>query len=297
MTILEQPRSFALSPSASQAGRSLAATALVVVLAGGMLAACAEDPQYLTRDQVLEVGAPGGDPALAMDQLLLPIRLETPEEAMERAEIEAVAGFPIPFVSLDDLSISIEWTLKNLADTEGTVRIHVNGGNEQFYYVPELLLIDPEEDEEAPALMGDIPIVVPGNGSVSGVFREDQVREAAIDLRLFTGQLAGTANPDDCEDLRRVVSAILEQHDLDSMLANQCLAPIPQQFRARAEEFVGHMVQFDLLIESNRHMILEYTVRVRDHGDVLHELLLDAPVEELTPIAPVQYPAAVAAIQ
>lgn len=252
-------------------GASLAA--LVLALAG-----CTEDPRYMKRGTVLETGLQDGDPALAMDTIVLPIRPETMEEMMKRAELEALAGMPVPLVGLDDLSVSIEWILKNLSDTDGTARIHVNGGNENFIYVPLAFVIDPEEDEEPPPLMGDIPIPVPALGTVSGVFREDQVREASIDLDLIT---AGGSNP---------FAAILQQNDdLAPLVGDGGPLVLPVAVRDRAEELIGQMIQFDILLEANRHMVLEYAVRVRDHSGILHELLLDAPAGELVAFAPAAF--------
>jgi hypothetical protein len=84
------------------------------------------------------------------------------------------------------MHVSLSWTIKNLTDSDGVARIHVNGGNEWFAYVPAAFVIDPDDDEEPPPLMGNIPIPVPAGATVNGVFREDQVYEASIDLELIT---------------------------------------------------------------------------------------------------------------
>lgn len=258
-------------PALSLAGRWLA-----LLIIASLFAACAEDPQYLRREQVLEVDGNNVDPALATDSIDLPVRLETEDEAMERAEFQELAGdIPVPLLALEDMSLSIEWTLKNLSDQEGTARIHINGSTESATYVPLAFVIDPLRDDEPPPLIGDSPITVPANAVVTGVFREDQTREAAIDISLI-GDAA--LNP---------FAAILQEHDfIDDLVGDGGPLVLPAELRDRAEELIPHMVGFDLLLESNRHMILEYTVRVRDHSDMLHELLLEAPTEELTGFSP-----------
>jgi len=257
--------------------RSIVVCWLAPLFVASLLVACAEDPQYLRRDLTLEVDGTNLDPALATDSISLPIRLETADEAMERAELQALAGadVQVPLIALEDVSLSIEWVLKNLSDQEGTARIHVNGSTESSTYVPAAFVIDPLEDDEPPPLMGDSPITVPANGLVSGVFREDQTREAAIDISLIgTAQL----NP---------FAAILQEHDfIDELVGEGGDLVLPPQVRDRAEEILPHMISFDIRLEANRHMILEYTVRVRDHSDMLHELLLDAPAGELTGFSP-----------
>src|SRR5690606_12704040 len=117
-------------------------------------------------------------------RVMLPIDLETEVEAMERVERMARLGVDVPYVRLGDLSIAVEWTVRNLSDQDGVVRVHLSGGNQYFFYVPQNFVIDPEEDEEPPPLVGDIPLEIAAGAPLSGVCREDQLREAAIDLEL-----------------------------------------------------------------------------------------------------------------
>jgi hypothetical protein len=96
------------------------------------------------------------------------------------------SGVEVPYVVVGDLDVSIEWTARNLDPEPGQLRILVNGASPFFAYEPSLLVVDPEEDPTPPPLLGDVPIDVPALGEVSGVFREDQLREASIDLELIT---------------------------------------------------------------------------------------------------------------
>lgn len=241
---------------------------LCAVFASG----CASDVRYVDPDLFVEVGIPDTDVFFATQQAVLPIRLETPEEAMERTQLSAeLGGVVVPYVRLEDVAVSMEWTIRNLSDTDGTARVHVNGGNEQFYYVPANFVVDPEEDEEPPPLMGDIPIVVPALGTHHGLFREDQVYEAALDLELIT---RGGINP---------FAAVLEQHDdVTETIDPATGATVPR-------EAFGHLVQYDVSLEADRHMVLEFTIRVRDRRGILHDMLLEAPAGEATAFAPVEF--------
>ncbi|MCG8422344.1 MAG: hypothetical protein MJE77_30865 [Proteobacteria bacterium] len=253
--------------------RTARITLILAIVAGFMLGACADDIRYLKQDEVLEAGGPDDDPDLAVGQLVLPIRIERTAEHMKRMELATQSGLAVPYVRLNDLSLSIEWTVKNLSADDGTARISVNGGNESNFYVPDDFALS--RDEVPPPLMGGIPLPIPANGTISGVFREDEVREAAIDLTLITR--AGY----------NAFAAVLEQHDdIDDFVGGDNGLAVPEQFRDRAEEFVGSLVQFDVSFEANRHMAVEYTVRVRDHRDLLHKELLDAPRGELTAFVP-----------
>lgn len=241
-------------------------TSLGIALVLALSAGCADDPMYIQPAMALEVGVPDSMVSTATQTIMLPIALETELDAAERALLAAELGVDVPYVKLDDLSISIEWTIKNLADGDAEARIGINGANEYFAYIPLNFVVDPEEDEEPPPLAGDIPYIIGPNETRSGVFREDQLREAAIDLDLIT---RGALNP---------FAAVLQNHeDITELDAGGVIIP---------RSVFPNMVQFDLTFDANAHMVLEYTVRVRDHRGILHDELLSAPPEELTAFAP-----------
>lgn len=243
--------------------------AFAVVLGGG---ACTEDPVYVQPQDAIEVGIgePGMEVTEASARVILPVALETEEDALERAELAAELGTDVPYVKLDDLTISVEYSIRNLTDQDGEARVKLNGGNEYFYFVPTNFVVDPDEDEEPPPLQGDIPILLGPGASFSGVFREDAVREAAIDIELIT---RGGAN---------AFAALLSINEDVTDMTTMDGATIPR-------EVFGQMIQFDLTLEGTRHMVMEYTVRVRDHRGILHDALLDAPAGELTAFAPAEY--------
>jgi hypothetical protein len=192
----------------------------------------------------------------------------------------------IPYVRVGDMSVDLEWTVKNLSDTDGVAFIDVNGANELFAYVPANF-INPMDKEapQPPPLMGHVPIHVAKNGMASGVFREDQIREASVDLDRIT---RGNANP---------FAAVLQPGDADQpqfqptqlidptmpMLGTMPVGdPIPQAAYAQ-------LVRFDLVFTADQHMVMEYSVRVRDHRGLLHPMLLQAPAGELQTFSPAPY--------
>ncbi len=236
------------------------------------LSACTEDPLYIQPVNTLEVND-NGSPGTATAQITLPIRDDlTREEMEERADLVMELGVTdadIPFVRRDDLAISIEWTVRNEADVDGTMRIDVNGSNEYVEYVPALFVVDEEEMEEPPPLLGDVPIIVPAGDTISGVFREDQLFEAAIDLELI-----GRANP-----ALSPFAAVLEVHE-DMTEFDMGGVTIP-------EKLFASMIRFDLSLEADTHMVMEFAVRVRDSRDpdlVVSECLDEQEV--LTPTQP-----------
>jgi hypothetical protein len=263
--------------------------AVVVGLMSLAIGACSDDPRYLDPAQNLEVGV---DPTMmgapATGSVTLPIRLPDQKDMDEAAALQMkYPNIQIPYVRVGDMSVDLEWTVKNLSDTDGVAFIDVNGANELFAYVPGNF-IDPNNQEETPPpppLVGHEPIHVPKNGMMSGVFREDQIREASVDLDLIT---RGNANP---------YQAILRAGDADQpqfqptqlvdptmpMLGTMPVGdPIPQAAYAQ-------LVRFDLSFTADQHMVMEYSVRVRDHRGLLHPMLLQAPAGELQTFSPATY--------
>ena len=240
-------------------------------IGGALLSgACATDPVYVQPSEAVEVGI--GDPVVgeATVQVILPVALETAEDAADRAALAAELGVDVPYVKLDDLSVSIEYTIKNLSDAAGEARIKLTGGNELFYYAPAAFIIDPEEDELPPPLAGDIPIAMEPGATSSGTLREDAVYEASIDLELITRT-----------DLNPFAAVLQRQEDIVDMTTMDGVV-IPR-------EAFAHMVQFDFALAATTHMVMEYDVRVRDHRGILHDELLDAAEGELTAFAPTEY--------
>jgi hypothetical protein len=246
--------------------------AALATLAVALLAGCPHDPRYVQPAEALEVNAGDDSAAIATTQLSLPIRLETEDEAAERAELAAELGVQVPYVRIGDLHVSLEWAIRNLSESDGVARIFVNGGNEWFSYVPANFVIDPDDDEEPPPLMGNIPIVVEAGQTVTGVFREDQFYEASVDLELIT---RGGYN---------AFRALLEVNEDTTEIVDGSGAVVPVDVFAK-------MVRLDIAFTGNRHMVFEYAVRVRDRRrpSLLHDLLLDAPDGELTVFAPADF--------
>jgi hypothetical protein len=242
-------------------------------LAGALLlAGCGEDPRYLQGPTAIEV-IPDGEMNTASATLTLPIQIENDQARMRRQNLATELGLAfedVPYVKLDDIAVELEFSIKNLDPDEGQARVFLNGGNELFFYVPLDFVLDEDEDPTPPPLAGDIPIPLAGNGRVDGLFREDRINEASIDLELIT---RGAISP---------FATMLQVDEDTDELTNPAGTKIPRAAFA-------HIVRFDLTFQSTTHMVMEYTVRVRDHRGILHDDLLDAPAGELTAFEPVEF--------
>ena len=269
---------------------STTSTALVACagVVGLTVAACTSEPQYLGAssgveyEPELQMGDPPPPPPSV--SLTLPLELETPEDAMARFALAGQLGIEVPYVVVGDLDVSVEWTARNLDNEPGQLRVLVNGASPFFAYEPSLLVVDPEEDPTPPPLMGDIPVDIGPLGEVSGVFREDEVREASIDLELIT---RGNLNPFAAmltinEDLTSYQPMTpLDPDNLD-VLPTPVGPPIPI-------EAFAQMIRFDVGVTADRHLVLEFVVRVRDRRGVLHDEGMAAPPGEITFYQPAVY--------
>lgn len=262
-----------------------AASLAVAALSAG---ACAEDPQYLEPAAPLEGGLldAEGMSLRAAASLTLPIKLETMEDAAERAALATELGIEVPYVRLGDLEVSVEWSLENQDNRPGKVKVSLNGGNEYFFYDPTMIELGggDEESPDPPALAGNIPLDVPAMGTISGVFREDQLAELSIDLDQIS---RGNVNPfravlkidEDVEMFQPLTPA--DPADPDVMQVPMG-PPIPRKAIAQA-------IRIDIAFESTVHAILSYDVRVRDQRGLLHKRLMSAPVTGVTQFMPVLY--------
>ena len=241
---------------------------LIAVAALAVAAPACTDPHYLYPGTAIEVMALSDVTDRATMSLDLPIRLEEEDELTERTELATALGVEVPYVRRGDLAVSLEWTIKNLLDTQSQATLMINGGNEWFFYDPDVFIIDPDEEEPLPALLGGVPMLLDPYEIRSGVFAEDRLDEASLDLELIS---RGGLSP---------ITAMLVLHEeLTEFTDIDGLITYP-------EDVFAQMVRYTLVVEARGHVVLEYVVRVRDHRGILHEELLDAPPEDLTAFAP-----------
>ena len=260
------------------------------------LAGCANDPVYIPAPMTMEAGVADmtGMLSEAKASLQLPIKTETAADAKTRAALATkLAPVLVPYVKVGDLEIEIEWTVKNLDLMKpGQAKIELNGANEYFSYDPSIIILDPGNDEAppTPGLAGDVPIDVPAGGEVSGLFTEDELREAAIDLDQIT---RGDINPfratltisKNAQLFQPMTLPIPAMGGVPEVPAMPKGSPIPR-------EAFAEITRIDLVFKPTTHMVLDYNVRVRDLRGIMHDLLLTAVTDkpaELQPFMPAVY--------
>jgi hypothetical protein len=253
---------------------------------------------YLPGSMAIEAGIrdeTNGLRSEATATLQLPIKTETAGDASAREKLAAeLDPVEVPYVRIGDLEIEVEWTIKNLDDSEGDATVELNGANEFFAYNPAVIVLDPEDEDPppTPGLAGDIPLTVPAGATISGLFTEDDLREAAIDLDQVT---RGNVNPFRASlTISKNASAFQPLTPPNPMPAEGA-GPYDGQ-KADGPEiprkaFAG-LTRIDLVFRATAHMELKYNVRVRDLRGIMHELLLAAETEapdELQMFMPVDY--------
>jgi hypothetical protein len=266
------------------------------LIIGVVVAGCANDPVYVDCAQLTEPSATcipleaGQDDGTGMvveeakGQLLLPINTETTEDAADRAERATALGIDVPYVKLGDIEVEIEWTIQNLSDAEGEARIELNGATEYFVYDPDaIVLSDEDEAPPTPPLEGNIPIHVDAGATITGVFREDQVREASIDIdqvtRANVNPFAATLTINkNSQVIQPMLPIDPDMPDVGPMVDPNAI-PIPR-------EAFAQMIRVDLVFKPSTHMLMNFTVRVRDVRGIMNDKLLAAPLDELQAFDP-----------
>src|SRR5207245_11161602 len=118
---------------------------------------------------------------------VVPVRRPTATERMALATLQQKLKLPdpVPWAQARDFDIEIQYSIKNLEDKKIIAFVACDGGNEYGDYVPGAY-IDPtanaEDQTPPPDLLTSPPIEVAAGGVVTGVFREDDLQESALDL-------------------------------------------------------------------------------------------------------------------
>lgn len=269
--------------------RSIALSSMLI----GLVACNANDPVYIQAPMTLEAGVP--DPAnmgmisQGKVSLQLPIKTETAADKAKRDALAAkLAPIQVPYVKVGDLELDVEWTIKNLDTKPGQFRIQLNGATEFFSYDPSIINLAPPDAEDAPktpGLTGDIPINVAAGGTVSGLFTEDDLREASIDIDQVT---RGNVNP--FRAVQTVSKNALAFQPMTPPAVNAAgeITQSPMGPPVPREAF-AEMVRVDLVFKPDRHMTLSFNVRVRDLRGIMHDMLLSAKPAELQMFDPMPY--------
>ena len=226
--------------------------------------------------------------------LHVPVKPEADWAADDRARqdelqmaIDATGAVVVPVFRLEHYDLSVEWIVTNLSASDGTFRINLNGANEEFAYDPSMIVLADDEDPPPPPLSGDIPTKIGPNARLSGVFREDQLREAAIDLDQIT---RGNMNP-----FRAMLTISKQAEEFQPVTPIDVTTDPPTGGDPTGPAIPAaawrQLIRIDINFNPDRRMQIEYSLRLREHTEVIHEEGLNAPRAELEIIDPPYYQA------
>jgi hypothetical protein len=112
--------------------------------------------------------------------ITLPYKTPTDEEQAELMRAEEKAGYEVPFVRFGDVTIEIEYVVKSLDTQPINATVSMDGSNPYGDYDAAAVMVG-EDEAPPPSLLSDFKRLEPGQ-SFTGVFTEQDLREAAIDL-------------------------------------------------------------------------------------------------------------------
>ncbi len=179
------------APSRRRAGAPAAVLAALV-------AGCAPPTGYYEGFAPLELRAADIDPEMAhpvignfvQQEYWLDFRAPAPDELAELRPEGSTPMEQIPWIRRDDLEVSVTYRLENTSDGPIRAFVLLDGATEFFDWDPVGLygMAGGEDAEETPfpSLLGLTPLELEAGEVLEGEFREDDLREAMLDLDVLT---------------------------------------------------------------------------------------------------------------
>ncbi len=244
------------------------------------------DPTYLAETGPIETQAAamgGFAPATAL--YVLPVRkpTQTERQALQKLQQQLMLPDAVPWAQARDFDIEIEWSVHNVDAQQATVVVALDGGNEFGDYVPGAY-IDPtanvEDQAPPPDLLTSEPLVIEAGATATGVFREDDLQESAIDLEAITRFPSGG-------DALATPFMVIEHRSNVSQIG---LEGVP------LHDVTPAHVRYQFTVSADAHVIMNYSIRVRDHNGKLakptdKDLYVNPAAMLAPPIAPPVMPA------
>jgi hypothetical protein len=222
-----------------------------LLLPAVLLGACeANNPTYFGPTVPLEYGREGAmemGPATAA--VSLDFRAPSGSEQQALTDQMRASGHQMPWLRADHEAIELIYTITNLSDKKGVAQIELDGSSELVSYDTSAMraavaLLPRQQQEEVTVLplMAPTPIAVDAGQSVSGTIGEDDFAEAALDLDAIGRWMAVPAQ------------VLINRSETNPIGLEQVPKPL----------VVPALYRVNVYFSSDRHMRLEFLVRVRD---------------------------------
>lgn len=222
------------------------------------LAACGcNNPTFLTEKAPVETAA-SRTGNVGSDLYVLPVRQPTQKERQFLATLQQklMLPDPVPWAQARDFDIEIEYSIKNLDAMQVTAFAYLDGGNEFGDYLPNQYINpnDPNQQTPPPHLVASEPFQIGPGAVITGVFREDDLQESALNLEAITRY------PSAAGGLRATPFMVILNRSNVSSIGRDGVPP---------GDITPAHVRYQLTVAADGHVVLDYTVRVRDHNGKL----------------------------
>ena len=227
---------------------------MILMGAGGGGGCGVNNPTYFTPPMgAIESGQgdAGAEPASAV---VLPFRPPTDVESAKLSEDSDALGFKAPWLRRDQVAISVQYAISNLDTKAGKAQLYVDGANEFTTYDRAAIAAAaaaamPMNNDEVIVLplLQTIPVEVQPGETVKGTIREDDFAEAELDLDAIGRWMAPPA-------------AVLINASEVNPIGLEHVPP---------NEVVPALYQVTVSLVAQRHMRLDFLVRVRDSRERL----------------------------
>lgn len=233
---------------------AMTAGAVVVTMGGGCQSM--NTPLYFNGTMTLETTGQPVDNMQERIKDVVALRFRNPTDA-ERQKLDerrnAADPVKVPWISQDQVHVSLTYTVKNLSDEEGVFNVFVDGATEYIKYDEDVVSMaiaqDPDEMVFLPLMQARPRMLGPGQ-TFTGTFREDDFVEAQKDLDAIDQFMAPFA------------AVVLNRSEANPI----GLDNVP------GNTTVPAMIEIDVTFTADKHMTMSYLVRVRDDDDqLLHE--------------------------
>jgi hypothetical protein len=237
-------------------------------LLAAMVSGCTSDSQVTRPNEVAmtDTTAPYysvGDTIIYEVQTPVTIPMRAPNQTEQAAlgpapaYLASFGAASAPWIKVDDVQITIRWTLTNLDDTKHSFELLVDPWNQQVKYKPQIEVIN--DEETMPDLSGfDRFYLLDPKQRMVGTLVPDDTRELAIDLATVMNIQATDPNNMDGNGLFNHTFNIQNRStDTNDLLITKYIVQ-PQDVQA--------MIGFDLGLRSYEPMniAVEVTVDVQD---------------------------------
>ena len=235
-----------------QAAAVISARLALGLLLAGAGACNMNEPSYFPAPGPVVIGdAAMGESFAVVD---LPFRGPNDSEQAALREESQMKGFTVPWLRTDNVAVSILYTITNLGDQPAQATLEVDGASEFANYdvialraQMEMAAINNEEEVDVLPLLEIKPNLIQPGEQYTGMFREDDLEEAALDLDALARFGAAPA-------------AVLVNQSKKSNIGLEAMPPLhvrPALWRVR------------VALSGNGHLRLDVVVRVRDEASQL----------------------------